>query len=962
MPSEVVGFLRAILSLNSAEFQADAQKAAGQSKNLATAIQNVGGTATTVSAQTKTLATSIQGYSGAAAAATTQATALARATAAANTNAAGLGTAVAGTTNKMGAFVTSVDSVDRVLGSVGINIGRHVGGLRELAAASGQTASQMGLISTAGFAVASAMVGINIGRWIGEWSGLTKSIQDGTAALLGWGDVVGEEATERARILGEASVIAGRGVRNFAEAIKILDENGRRNSIMMIDFAAQLQQAEDHIAGLDAEMLKRIETDRKANATLEDLNVRYGLTALGVKLLDDRLKSEADAQRDATKAADEWLKKQDALFGKDLIARANEFVRLLGNVNNIAKLSIEKKEELRKVVLEAINAYERLGRTAPQVLRDIEAATRPLLVSTRQWVVTGLKPAVEAITPFAASVRNLGMEMRGLEVTAGGVRQTFIGLKEPIEDTREGIRDTTVEARGLSSEIGENLTQVLSSLPQTFANAFTGGGGIVGAFKAIGVQIAEALIAPIIAAFGKRLAGAVVGNFAGSIAGTAASGTGTAVAAAGLSTAALIGGGVAAGLVAWGLYMGNQRKKEREFRAAQEAQFNTIRQSLIESVGPTGNLDASMKAVGLDFSSVFANNGIFAPSTEERLRRIIALQAEFAKRVGETNDKFSPLLQSATSLGQKLPDSLLASIGHLVNIGVLTGNNADLFHQLAGQQEIDWQRMEQAAERYGVDIGSLGQKFHGAKLHSSFEQLLDDFELLKAGGADVGGVLFGMKDEINALVLESKRAGTAIPENFRWIIQHLIEQGHLVDENGNALQDMAGINFGDPIVRQFDRIVEAIEKMIAALGALPGAINAIPPLPSPDFPTPGSPVPTPPPGTPPPPGEPPPENPRLGFGGLSRAIAGLGSSFSMPSMALSPAFAVPSMPSFGASAFGGSDAALAGGPPTIVIIDGTGKGSAQLADEALRAFPRAFAGNLHDIRVVVTDLLQKRGR
>jgi hypothetical protein len=129
----------------------------------------------------------------------------------------------------------------------------------------------------------------------------------------------------------------------------------------------------------------------------------------------------------------------------------------------------------------------------------------------------------------------------------------------------------------------------------------------------------------------------------------------------------------------------------------------------------------------------------------------------------------------------------------------------------------DWKQMQEAAEKYGVDLASLGPQFQSGKLHAAAAEIWNDFELLTRGGADVGGVLLGMSDEISKLVQDSVKFGTDIPEQFRPLIQSLIDAGKLVDENGNALTNMAGLKFGAPVVSEVDKMIAAIEKLIAAL-------------------------------------------------------------------------------------------------------------------------------------------------
>jgi hypothetical protein len=145
------------------------------------------------------------------------------------------------------------------------------------------------------------------------------------------------------------------------------------------------------------------------------------------------------------------------------------------------------------------------------------------------------------------------------------------------------------------------------------------------------------------------------------------------------------------------------------------------------------------------------------------------------------------------------------------------------------QQKLDdypnWEQMQEAAQKYGIDLANLGPAFQSARLHQMATELWNDFELLTRGGADVGSVLDGMSPKITELVRQSIQFGTTIPEQFRPLIEKLIESGGLVDANGNKITDMSGIQFGAPLVSEVDKIVQAIKELIETLRT--GAVPAI---------------------------------------------------------------------------------------------------------------------------------------
>src|SRR5581483_2370771 len=126
---------------------------------------------------------------------------------------------------------------------------------------------------------------------------------------------------------------------------------------------------------------------------------------------------------------------------------------------------------------------------------------------------------------------------------------------------------------------------------------------------------------------------------------------------------------------------------------------------------------------------------------------------------------------------------------------------------------VDFQNMQQIAEKYGVSLDALGSKFQGAKISSAAQQIITDFNALKDGGADAGGVLAGMSDEISSVVQQAMKAGVALPDAFKPMVQVLADSGQLLDANGDKITDIGKIQFAAPVEAGFDKIVQAINNL-----------------------------------------------------------------------------------------------------------------------------------------------------
>jgi hypothetical protein len=158
----------------------------------------------------------------------------------------------------------------------------------------------------------------------------------------------------------------------------------------------------------------------------------------------------------------------------------------------------------------------------------------------------------------------------------------------------------------------------------------------------------------------------------------------------------------------------------------------------------------------------------------------------------------------------------------------LQGELAGLQQQLADRQVMDWQRAQELIEKYGGTLGNLGQAFTDAKTAANWKSIWDDWQTLIDMGADVGGVLVSMKDEISALVQESIRVGTEIPAQFKPLIEELIRTGQLLDANGEAITDIGQLKFGAPLVSEVDKIIAKIDELIQALTTgLVGAFESV---------------------------------------------------------------------------------------------------------------------------------------
>lgn len=248
-------------------------------------------------------------------------------------------------------------------------------------------------------------------------------------------------------------------------------------------------------------------------------------------------------------------------------------------------------------------------------------------------------------------------------------------------------------------------------------------------------------------------------------------------------------------------------KKEIE---AANAEIDKLKSKMLEQVGSVDQLEERYNAMGLSIREAFGGQG------KQGLEALKAAQDEFNKRVEESKVKLDEMKGKLSSLQGELGGliSKAYEMGYVFNQqGELIGFNFD--------------KVAQVANDFGVDLSALGPAFQQAQLTAEAQKVIDAFTLLTKSGADVGGVLVGMKDEINKIVNDSIQFGTTIPANMKPMIEELIRTGQLTDKNGDKFTDLTKIEFGERVKTEYEKINGAIETILTAMNDLIGKIDSL---------------------------------------------------------------------------------------------------------------------------------------
>jgi hypothetical protein len=212
----------------------------------------------------------------------------------------------------------------------------------------------------------------------------------------------------------------------------------------------------------------------------------------------------------------------------------------------------------------------------------------------------------------------------------------------------------------------------------------------------------------------------------------------------------------------------------------------------------------------------------------EAMARINGVVSDYRAILAGVNEQMGDLLTQADALGIRLPQALLDSLNAAVQLGDMTEENARLIASLTQASEVDWEKFEEAAQRYGIAVDALGQQFQQHQISKTAQQMVDDMDLLLRGGATMGTILYGMKEEISTVVQNAMKFGTELPENMRPWIDELMKAGLLVDAQGQALTDITNLKFGETMQTTFQRVADSIQELVDLLkGPLTNALDTV---------------------------------------------------------------------------------------------------------------------------------------
>jgi hypothetical protein len=381
--------------------------------------------------------------------------------------------------------------------------------------------------------------------------------------------------------------------------------------------------------------------------------------------------------------------------------------------------------------------------------------------------------------------------------------------KQAIQDMKDIADASQRTALGIQKSLGADLFTALKGVPNTIADAFKSGGSLLSAAESLGSQF-----------------GAIFGKHIGTSISDAVSGLGSLAGPIGAAIGALAGPLI--GLLA---KIGGPSQNELAARstfADFQKQFGTLPQT-IDAVGAAyARMGLTGTEAQRDIQRALDATHVSAAAEASALDTINLVLDADKQRTQDLTDATNAVITAGKGYSGPLPAALQVTIDQIMNASGATDAMKTALQGVLDQAEPDYKKLTALAGTYGLSLADLGPKFEQADLEGRSKQIFDDFTALTQAGGDVGGVLSHMRDQISALVDDSLKFGTAIPENMKPLIDELAKSGQLTDDQGNKIEDTSKLTFEDtPLDKSLKGLNDAIDHLSEVLGLVPGQLDKI---------------------------------------------------------------------------------------------------------------------------------------
>ncbi len=236
------------------------------------------------------------------------------------------------------------------------------------------------------------------------------------------------------------------------------------------------------------------------------------------------------------------------------------------------------------------------------------------------------------------------------------------------------------------------------------------------------------------------------------------------------------------------------------FGPSEASKTRKERSSFIDDFGGMESLQLAADRAGFNLDKLLSTKKTDVLAGE--IKKLEEAMAAFDQQVADANTEL---------------DTMYSTLDATVAKGKELGYE---FDQSGNLVSVNFQKMQETAQKYKIDLEALGPAFQQQRLHAMAEEIINDFTLLNMGGTETGTILLGMSEKINELVNQSIKYGTEIPANMKPWIENLIEANQLTDENGVAITDLSQMKFGETVASEFSKIQASLVELVDKIGVL----------------------------------------------------------------------------------------------------------------------------------------------
>jgi methyl-accepting chemotaxis protein len=527
------------------------------------------------------------------------------------------------------------------------------------------------------------------------------------------------------------------------------------------------------------------------------------LSANDVQGIENELNTERKALDEASKAASDHVRVikdlADAYSGTKVMKAASDALEAVNrNLHNgipLTKMTRDQQDALNRVLGDAIDAYRAMGRTVPPELSKVFDATFHLKDETLK-LLDPIERFRDDARLMVIPLQSLSQHLRDMPWPTPEHIRVFQEIPKPVKDATDHIAE---------------MARSLSQLAQVSNGAF---GSVVSGLSTL-VSVAD-------------VAQKALGSLATQTGKIALDFSKTAILNTVSGLLALAAAGVQAGKALQPL-LGLHHGKLGALLGTNSDGRQLVK-TFADLHGGFENLHNDLLKLGPDGERLWIafTQGVGRANPKQAQAAIDGITKALDaadKKQAQFNTDLGRFLGEVDKLGVGLPDSLAEYLSELERGGKLTQDNLDLLHELLGRGQADWKAIEAAVQRYSGDISKLGGSFQEARLHDSWQQVIDDMDLFARGGISAGDALNLTKGKIIELVQQSIAFGTEIPENMRPWIQALIDAGELVDGTGTKITSLDKLKFGETLQTTIEALTLKIQALIDTLNHVPTKVD-----------------------------------------------------------------------------------------------------------------------------------------